>query len=568
MPRGPRADAGLDDLGVDGDVPDLGPGLLEVDCGRRERFTSPRRPLAITAMVDASAPIASRGWALVDAPAGSMPGVTAADDAVGIEPDVEGAFTLRYEVADVEGRAASCEVVVRAIVGPPAALCPEEPLSTAPGVPLTIVGDGYDDVRVTSYAWSVRTAPMGAMVNLDPRDRPSTVFVSDVTGEYEVELTVGDADGGTGSCIALVRVGGGPVVTCPDSPISAPTREPLTLRAEAMDDGGGPVTTRWELVRRPPPSAATITPTTGPSTTLTPDKVGAYLVRFTATDVDGLEASCEVTVDATPTPPDAICPPVIETTPLSTVSITGSGVDDGTIVAYRWSSLDIPAGSSSTPPAPADAATTRFSPDVAGDYTLQLTVTDDDGQTGTCETVVRALVAEGLRVELYWNPPDRSCHTSPGTAGCDSSDVDFHLLHPMATRWFDDALDCYYSTCIGDGLSWFEAGRDDDPRLDLDQTDGFGPENINIDVPATATYRIGAHFFSDDGMGPAEVYVNVYCGVGSSAPIASFGPVTLRNDQFWKVADVAVGGGGCRVTDLRTSSGPNVVTQAQARAAR
>jgi hypothetical protein len=568
VPRGPRADAGLDDLGVDGDVPDLGPGLLEVDCGRRERFTSPRRPLAITAMVDASAPIASRAWTLVDAPAGSMPGVTAADDAVGIEPDVEGAFTLRYEVADVEGRAASCEVVVRAIVGPPAALCPEESLSTAPGVPLTIVGDGYDDVRVTSYAWSVRTAPMGAMVNLDPRDRPSTVFVSDVTGEYEVELTVGDVDGGTGSCIALVRVGGGPVVTCPDSPISAPTREPLTLRAEAMDDGGGPVTTRWELVRRPPPSAATITPTTGSSTTLTPDKVGAYLVRFTATDVDGLEAGCEVTVDATPTPPDAICPPVIETTPLSTVSITGSGVDDGTIVAYRWSSVDIPAGSSSTPPAPADAATTRFNPDVAGDYTLQLTVTDDDGQTGTCETVVRALVAEGLRVELYWNPPDRSCHTSPGTAGCDSSDVDFHLLHPMATRWFDDALDCYYSTCIGDGLSWFEAGRDDDPRLDLDQTDGFGPENINIDVPATATYRVGAHFFSDDGMGPAEVYVNVYCGVGSSAPIASFGPVTLRNDQFWKVADVAVGGGGCRVTDLRTPSGPNVVTQAQARAAR
>jgi len=568
LPRGPRIDAGTDDLGTDGDTPDLGPGFLDVDCGRRERFTSPRRPLALNAMVDGSAPIASRGWTLVDAPPGSMPGITAADDAVGVEPDVEGAFTLRYEVTDTEGRAATCEVVVRAIVGPPAAICPEEPLRTAPGVPLTIVGDGYDDVRVASYAWDVRSAPMGAMASLDPRDRPTTVFISDVSGEYEVELTVGDDDGGTGSCIVPVRVGGAPVVTCPDSPISAPTRRPLTLTAEAMDDGGGPVTSRWELARRPAASTATNAPTSGLSTTLTPDRVGEYLLRFTATNVDGLASSCEVTVQATPTPPDAICPPVIETTPLSTVSITGSGVDDGTIVAYRWASRAIPAGSSAMPPSPADAATTQFTPDVAGDYTLQLTVTDDSGQTGSCDTIVRALVAEGLRVELYWNPPDRSCHTRPGSAGCDSSDVDLHLLHPSATRWFDDSLDCHYANCTGAGLSWFESARDDDPRLDLDQTDGFGPENINIDVPATATYRVGAHFFADDGMGPADVYVNVYCGVGSSAPIASFGPVTLRNDEVWKVADVAVGGGGCRVVDLRTSSGPNIVTGMQSRAAR
>ena len=149
--------------------------------------------------------------------------------------------------------------------------------------------------------------------------------------------------------------------------------------------------------------------------------------------------------------------------------------------------------------------------------------------------------------------------------GCDSTDVDFHLLHPRAMRWFDDAYDCYYANCTGAGLSWDAAGNDDDPRLDLDQTDGFGPENINIDLPPAATYRVGVHFFSDDGMGPAQVYVNVYCGVGSSAAIASFGPVTLRNNEVSKVADVAVGGGGCRVADLATAAGPTIVTQEEAR---
>jgi len=566
-PRAPRADAGVEDLGMpDGGNPDLGPSFLEVECGRRERYTSPRREIALSAQVNASAVLASQEWTVVSTPATSMPRITPADAVVGVEPDVEGDYALHFEVRDVNGLTASCDVVVHSIVGPPAAICPEDPITTAPNVPVMVIGDGYDDVRVVSYAWRLDTSPAGSSPRIDPTDLPVTTFVSDLVGDYTLELTVADADGGTGSCIARVLVNGGPTVECPSSPISAPTRQPLTLTATATDDGGA-VTSRWETITRPPTSMATNAPTSGLSTVITPDRVGDYLLRFTATDTDGLESSCEVTVNATPTPPEAICPPVLETTPLSTVAITGSAVDDGSITSFRWTTLSLPAGSSSTPPAPADAATTRFTPDLAGDYTLRLTVTDNDGQTDNCETIVRALVAEGLRVELYWNPPDRSCHTM-SAPGCDSTDVDFHLLHPSATRWFDDSFDCYFANCTGGGRPWDAPGNDDDPRLDLDQQDGFGPENINIDAPSPSTYRVGVHFFSDDGMGPAQVFVNVYCGVGSSTAIASFGPVTLRNDEVWKVADVAIGGGTCRVADLSVGGRPTIVTEMAARSAR
>jgi hypothetical protein len=581
IPRPRLTDAGTPDLGPerDGGEPDGGPRFLEVDCGRREQYTSPRRPIALTATITASSRLESRVWTLTSTPEGSTPSITPADEVVGVEPDLAGDYGLHFEVRDVDGLSATCDVIVHSIVGPPAAICPEDPITTSPNVPVLVLGDGYDDVRVVSYAWRIASSPASSSPRIAPVNVPETTFVSDLEGEYGLELTVADEDGGTGTCIAQVIVNGGPSVTCPASPISAPTRRPVALTATATSETG-PVTTRWHLVTRPTTSAAVNAPLTGLSTTFTPDKVGAYLLRFTATDTAGLEASCEVTVNGTPTPPDAICPPVIETTPMSTVEISGSGVDDGIIVSYLWESVDIPPGSSALPPAPPSAATTRFSPDVAGDYALRLTVTDDNGQTDTCTTTVRALVAEGLRVELYWNPPDNSCHTNPGVTGCDSTDVDLHLLHPAAPAWFNSTYDCYYATCDSRSmvLPWWEweltPPVDDivanNARLDLDETNGFGPENINIDTPKPATYRVGVDFFSDHGREgrPAAVYVNIYCGVGSSTPIAAYGPVSMTNRQFWKVADVTVGSAGCRVADLSVGGRPTLVTNAEAQAAR
>ncbi len=62
-----------------------------------------------------------------------------------------------------------------------------------------------------------------------------------------------------------------------------------------------------------------------------------------------------------------------------------------------------------------------------------------------------------------------------------------------------------------------------------------------------------------------RVIDHLSAGSPEAVGIASFGPVTLRNNEVWKVADVAVGGGGCRVADLAGPSGPTIVTQEEAR---
>ncbi|MCC7535054.1 MAG: PKD domain-containing protein, partial [Deltaproteobacteria bacterium] len=545
--------------------PDGGPPPeLAVRCSPRTRYTSPGRSVALMARDEPEGRAVSWRWEIVAQPAGSaITPSPATAPATQVTPTTVGEHTVRVTARSASGLEASCEFVVQSILGPPAAICPEDEITGPPGRPIDVVGDGYDDENVIAFAWSIVESPPAATATVTPSDRASTVFVGNLPGSYRLRLVVTDDDGATGECIARVRLTQPPMVACPSDEIRAPTRQPVTLSAMATDDVGV-AAYRWDVVERPGDSVANPSPADQPITVLVPDRRGRYVLRFTATDADGLSDSCDVIVIGTPTPPDAICPPTIETTPLTTVELVGRAEDDGSIVQWSWETASLPTGSSSSPPLPSGVPTSRFTPDIAGEYRIRLTVVDDDAMTASCETIVRAIPREGLRVEMFWNAPDRSCDRSPVPPNCDDSDVDLHLLNPEADRWFAED-DCYFGNCnlrAGLRLTWGPGGGEDDPRLDLDDVTGFGPENINIDRPYPGTYRVGVHYYSDHRSGgrpsdnpPADVVVRIYCG--GSTPIAELGPVRLdasADDQnftdFWRVADLTFDGLSCTVTDL------------------
>jgi hypothetical protein len=542
-------DAGPPDAGRDAGPPDG--GVLVVDCGRSVQPTSPRRPLMLEAEASSPTGIVEQGWSLVSSPPGASAEVVPGADPsrVTVTPDAEGDFLMRYEAVDGSGRMGSCEVTVQSVVGPPVALCPEEELRTIQDEPIVVTGDGYDDEMVVAFQWELVEAPPGASPSLLGLDTPVVQLTASTRGTYRLRLTVFDADMATGSCEVAVLVTGPPEVSCPMSPVTGPTRQPLTLRARATDDLG--IASRgWELLRQPSGSVATPTPPDADETRLTPDRQGEYQLRFTATDVEGLSASCEVTVIGTPTPPEVTCPETITTPPLRPVEVVATAEDDGTIASWRWSTSARPDGSTAGDPSPRNAAATEFTPDIAGVYELTVVATDDDGMTGTCTTRVEAGNVDGLRVEMFWD-----------VGG--STDMDLHLLNPDATRWTSDN-DCYYGNCNTNRsgvpiLDWYGPDDEDDPRLDIDDTTGFGPENINITRPEPGTYRVGVHNF--DGAGPHGVTVNIYCGGSTTVPRRTFGPVSLRGrggssrNDFWRVADVNITAAGCTITDLSRPDG-------------
>ena len=526
-----------DTLGTD--APDASrPGApVEVDCGRLDRYTAPRQALELMAEVASESPLVSIGWSIAEGP--EDPAAELAPD-VGpsaiFTPTVAGTFQLEFLAVNADGLEGVCQVTVESVVGPPVAICPPddegERIETALFAPVLIQGDGVDDDGVVAYQWDLARGVADAEVTILPRTEAITQFSADQPGEYLLRLTVYDREGASDACFVPVFVTARPTVICPEGPLETPTRTPFAFAATIENDGGI-VRESWEVVEAPDGSTAAPRPADQRETSITLNRRGEHRLRFTVEDRSGFEDSCEVTLIGTDTPPDLTCPDQVETRPLNRVGVTATFVDDGELRSASWRVIDAPEFSAADSPSPFDRLETNFTPDIAGTYRLELTVSDDAGNEARCQTDVLAIATEGLRVEMFWD-----------TSG---TDMDLHLLHPDATRW-NGGLDCYYANCDGfERLNWFSSGSEDDPRLDIDDVDGFGPENINIEEPADGTYRVGVHSFRGSG----RVTVRIYCGGSTTEPRATFGPTRLgQTDLLWRVADVTIRGTTCEIAEL------------------
>jgi hypothetical protein len=233
-------------------------------------------------------------------------------------------------------------------------------------------------------------------------------------------------------------------------------------------------------------------------------------------------------------PPIVTCPADISTAPLTTVTLAGTGSDpDGGAVTYLWTVTSRPTGSTSQPATPTSATTTFFV-DLAGTYTITLTVTDNEGQTATCTVTLTAIPPQDLHVELIWN-------TSWG-------DADLHLTQagiPPASAWYRIEEDCFFANA---SAMWPPSGGAGNATLDIDDKNGYGPENINIvSSPASGTYEIGVAYYCSHGLaedrnspapntgdGPTAATVKVYCG---GVLISTYSNINL--DKTGRFVDVA-----------------------------
>lgn len=151
------------------------------------------------------------------------------------------------------------------------------------------------------------------------------------------------------------------------------------------------------------------------------------------------------------------------------------------IIDYQWTLVEQPDGSGVSF-SDRSANSYGFTPDLAGDYVFQLVVANDRCVlSDPCEVSLSAVPNEDLWIELSWEHP--------------GDDMDLHLIENNAA--YDSEGDCYFGNCVSDSgraLDWGQPGiLDDNPKLDLDDIDGTGPENINISVPAEGVYTVMIH---------------------------------------------------------------------------
>ncbi len=211
--------------------------------------------------------------------------------------------------------------------------------------------------------------------------------------------------------------------------------------------------------------------------------------------------------------------------PFQTISLDGTNSNDpdGYIIAYEWTLMQHPSDSHASP-VPPTSPTPTFTCDVPGSYTFRLRVMDN-AFTWSCQDALvtyECVPGETIHIQLVWNTDD--------------VDLDLHLIRPNGTYW-DLNDDCFYKTCIPsadnpDPLDWQGLGH---PSLDRDDTNGYGPENINLNDPGIGNYKIVVFYYdSHNWPNPAtDATVRVFVfGAEAASATVHFDQEHMRWDVF------------------------------------
>ena len=223
---------------------------------------------------------------------------------------------------------------------------------------------------------------------------------------------------------------------------------------------------------------------------------------------------------------------LLTTIPLKNVELRArdAASPNGAIVAYDWAFVSRPIGSTSRLTPSSAVANPMLFLDVAGIYELELRVTDEANAMSCAPSrvTIEARPDEDLSIELTWETPsDADQNDDFGT------DLDLHYKR-AGGDWGDRLYDIFWQNTTSD---WGVINDpSDDPSLDIDDTDGKGPENINHDNPPTGLYRIGVYYYDDNGFGASYATVRAY----SSGVLIYEGRDKYMQSEtfFWDVIEI------------------------------
>jgi K319L-like, PKD domain len=212
---------------------------------------------------------------------------------------------------------------------------------------------------------------------------------------------------------------------------------------------------------------------------------------------------------------------------------------DGPATSYAWTVQQPPLSTSVFLPN-ASAPSPSFEANVAGTYRFHLTVQNETGESASAASFeVFVVPADTIHIELLWASPG---DPNPSDSGpMSGTDLDLHFAHPNAAQpdldgdahpdpWFDPAWDCFW---YYPGPDWGSpTSQNDNPRLDRDDVDSGGPENLNLAVPEDGvSYAFGVNYWDDHGFGVALPTIRVF--IYSQLVHEMTGINLVKHDMWW-----------------------------------
>jgi len=339
-------------------------------------------------------------WSVDSAPAGSH---AAPSDPTAVNPtftlDKRGTYVLSLLVDDGLSTSAPDTVQVSTLNSPPVADAGPDRAAFV-GDTVTLDGTGSSDVDgdALAFSWSIVAAPAGSAAALsDPEAILPTLHI-DRAGTYEVELVVSDATDDSAPATVFVTT----LNSAPQADAGAARTVPLgsdvgLSGAGSFDPDGDALSFQWSLTSVPAGSAAVLSDPAAEAPHFTADVAGTYVAQLVVNDGVLDSAAATVVIDTANTRPVAdagLDNAVLAGTP-AVLDGTGSSDPDGDPFSFFWAITAAPAGSTAALDDPA-AARPRFTPDLAGDYLVQLIVSDGNLDSAPDTALVSAFAPPAL----------------------------------------------------------------------------------------------------------------------------------------------------------------------------
>jgi gliding motility-associated-like protein len=339
---------------------------------------------------DADGSIVSYLWEKISGPACTLSNTT--NPTAGISNLVSGVYVFRLTVKDNSNASASDEVSVTVVEAnkAPVANAGDDIALVLPANSTNLNGSGSDsDGSVVSYHWTFISGPSTPVMT--NTTSPTASVSSLIEGTYTFRLEVTDDKSATAIddvkvIVQPASINSPPTANAgPDKIINLPTNS-TTLSGSGSDSDGSIISYKWSKTSGP---SVTISNSTSPTVSLGDLVEGIYEFKLTVTDdkdATGSDAVTVTVVSANQSPVANAGNDIAIKLPTDFATLTGSGSDaDGSVQSYLWTQVGGPAQAAIANPS---NASTTVSGLVVGVYTFNLTVTDNNGATGSDEVSV------------------------------------------------------------------------------------------------------------------------------------------------------------------------------------
>ncbi|WP_299495428.1 REJ domain-containing protein [uncultured Shewanella sp.] len=372
-------------------------------------------------------------WLIVSAPTNSTATLLNSTSVIAsITPDVSGDYIISLVVNDGKTSSPVTSVTLHSDNQPPLANAGRDLISQI-GQLVHLDGSGSTDADgdPLEARWSFVSKPKNSASILADIHTLQPTFIPDSAGDYVVQLIVYDghyfsiADTvtiSTNNLAPTAHAGANQTVI---------TGQQFNLDgSQSTDPEGSSLTYIWSEISSPQSSTATLSSTTAVTPSFTPDVSGHYVFQLIVSD--GSHNSLPATVVIS----DSNLPPIAEAGPDQSVATSYMATLDGTMsidpesqpLSYRWVLLSNPIGSTAVI-INSNNAIASLIPDRIGDYVVQLTVEDSDGQKKSDVLIIRDSVSNTIPVADAGTDLRVDLGTNIVLDGSGSFDADGDPLH-------------------------------------------------------------------------------------------------------------------------------------------